>query len=172
VDEIRRRKVEEQLREELASLILGGEVKDPRVGSLTSITRVEVARDMSYARVYVSTFGIETAAEGAGFAEPSRGGIASQAGKASPDTTSEASPASTAPASARLAEGHGDELAGQYRAHSVDGAVEGLTRAAGFLQSRLAKRVRMRLTPKLIFVADRGIKEGFELNEKIKGLFQ
>jgi len=49
-------------------------------------------------------------------------------------------------------------------------AVEGLTSAAGYVQSQIAKRVRLRLTPVLRFYEDKGIKEGFEMTEKIRGL--
>jgi len=56
MDEIRRRRVEEQLRDIIAGLILGGHVKDPRVSPFISITRVEAARDLSYAKVFVSAF--------------------------------------------------------------------------------------------------------------------
>jgi ribosome-binding factor A len=118
VDEIRRRRVEEQLRDVIAALILGGQVKDPRVGPFISITRVEAARDLSAAKVFVSAF-------------PG-------------------------------AEGVGDAL---------DLAVAGLANAAGFIQSQVGKRMKTRLTPHLTFIADKGIKEGFELNERMKGLF-
>ena len=121
MDEIRLRRVEEQLRDVIAALILGGQVKDPRVGPFISITRVEAARDLSAAKVFVSAF---------------PGSEASSAG--------------------------GD---------SLDLAVAGLENAAGFIQSQVAKRMKTRLTPRLAFVADKGIKEGFELNEKMKGLF-
>ncbi|HTX73385.1 MAG TPA: 30S ribosome-binding factor RbfA [Rectinemataceae bacterium] len=121
MDEIRRRRVEEELRDLIATLILGGEVKDPRVGPFVSVTRVEAARDLSAARVFVSSF-----REG------------------SPD----------------------DDSAG-----SLDRAVAGLQHAAGFIQAQLGKRLKTRLTPRLHFLPDKGIKEGFELNERIKGLF-
>jgi len=49
--------------------------------------------------------------------------------------------------------------------------VAGLANAAGFIQSQLAKRMKSRLTPHLNFIADKGIKAGFELNERMKGLF-
>ena len=52
----------------------------------------------------------------------------------------------------------------------LEESVQGLQRAAGFIQSRIAKRVRIRLTPVLHFVADRGIRDGFEMTEKLKGL--
>jgi ribosome-binding factor A len=121
VDEIRRRRVEGELRDMIAELIIGGQVKDPRVGPFVSVTRVEAARDLSYAKVFVSVF--------PGTEEGER-------------------------AADRLAE-----------------AVEGLQHAAGFIQAQIGKRLKTRLTPHLSFVADVGIKEGFELNERMKGLF-
>ncbi|MDR2602403.1 MAG: 30S ribosome-binding factor RbfA [Spirochaetaceae bacterium] len=44
------------IQEKIASLILDGSVKDPRVDSFISITRVEVSKDLSYADVFVSSF--------------------------------------------------------------------------------------------------------------------
>ena len=130
MDEIRRRRIEEQLRDVIAALILGGQVKDPRVSSFISITRVEAARDLSAAKVFVSVF------PGSGVSE----------NKA---TTVEASQPDVA----------------------LELAVAGLANAAGFIQSQVAKRMKTRLTPHLTFIADTGIKEGFELNERMKGLF-
>lgn len=46
----------EQIREEIASLIVSNKIKDPRVCSMLSINRVIVSRDLSYAKVYVSSF--------------------------------------------------------------------------------------------------------------------
>lgn len=115
MDEIRRKRVEETLRLEVSSLLMRGEVKDSRVDSFLTITRAEVARDGSHARLYVSTFK------------------------------------------------EGDAL---------EQGVAGLNHAAGFIQSGISKRLRIRLTPRLVFVPDTGIKDGFELGEKIKGLFQ
>jgi ribosome-binding factor A len=123
MDEIRRKRVEEELRDVIASLILGGQVKDPRVGPLVSVTRVEAARDLSAARVFVSTIG------GASGADP---------------------------------DGSGKEL---------DAAVSGLQSAAGFIQAQVARRMKTRLTPKLTFIGDKGIKEGFELGERMKDIF-
>ena len=45
-----------QLRDEISTLILRGDVKDPRVSTYLSINRVEVASDLAYAKVYVSSF--------------------------------------------------------------------------------------------------------------------
>lgn len=114
MDETRRKRVEEQLRHEVSELILRREVKDPRVDSFLSITRVEVARDGSHAKLFVSTFR------------------------------------------------EGDALAK---------GVAGLNNAAGFIQAGISRRLRIRLTPRLVFLADPGIKEGFEMGEKIKDLF-
>ena len=102
------------MKEEISRVISSGEVRDPRVGSLLSITRVEAARDGSSAKVWVSCIGEDTG--------------------------------------------------------ELESAVEGLSSAAGFIQAQLAKRVRLRLTPVFRFMADHGIKEGFEMTEKIKGL--
>ncbi len=123
MDEIRRKRVEEELRDIIASLILGGQVKDPRVGPLISVTRVEAAKDLSTARVFISTF--------AGDIE-------------------------TTP------------IRDRYK--DLDTAVQGLQSAAGFIQGQLARRMKTRLTPKLTFIGDRGIKEGFELTEKMKDI--
>ena len=46
----------EQLREEIATMLMTGQIKDPRVTSYLSINRVEVAGDLAYAKVYVSSF--------------------------------------------------------------------------------------------------------------------
>jgi ribosome-binding factor A len=113
MSEVRSKRVEELLREEIASLILRGEIKDPRVHGLLSITRVEAAKDFSYAKVFVSSLS-----------------------------------------------GGGD----------LDAAVEGLNSAHGFIQSVIGRKIRLRLTPKLHFVADTGVAEGFAINEKIRGL--
>ncbi len=53
----RTRRVGEQIQRELAQLIRE-EVKDPRVGMVT-VSAVQVARDMSHAKVYVTVLGSE-----------------------------------------------------------------------------------------------------------------
>jgi ribosome-binding factor A len=42
------------IQEKIGSLILEGKIKDNRVNSFLSITKVNVSRDLSYADVYVS----------------------------------------------------------------------------------------------------------------------
>jgi ribosome-binding factor A len=125
MDEIRRRRVEEQLRDVIASLILGGQVKDPRVGPFVSVTRVEAARDLSTARVFVSTIAGAVSADAVG------------------------------------GPGGGAEL---------EEAVQGLQSAAGFIQAQVSRRMKTRLTPRLTFIGDKGIKEGFELGERLKDI--
>ena len=44
----------QMLQEKIGSLILEGKIKDSRVNSFISITKVKVSRDLSFADVYVS----------------------------------------------------------------------------------------------------------------------
>jgi ribosome-binding factor A len=55
--ELRLKRLESLLREEISAMILRGEIKDPRLESLTTVTEVTVARDLGHAKVYVSRFG-------------------------------------------------------------------------------------------------------------------
>ena len=48
--------------------------------------------------------------------------------------------------------------------------VLGLQSAAGFIQSQLAKEMRIRQTPRLRFHEDLSIREGFEMVKKIEDL--
>ena len=116
MNQVRKRRLEELIREEISKMITFGEIKDPRVNSFLSITRVEASQDGSHAKVFVSSL---------------------------------------------------DDIEGH-----LDEAIIGLSHAAGFVQSIIAKRVRLRLTPLLTFVADRSLKEGFELTEKLKDLLK
>ena len=52
----RAQRVAGSIKEEVSD-ILRLELKDPRLANMTSITTVEVTRDLSYARIYVSIFG-------------------------------------------------------------------------------------------------------------------
>ena len=55
--EVRLRRLESLLREEICSMIFSGEIKDPRVERLTTVTEVNVSRDLGHAKVWVSRFG-------------------------------------------------------------------------------------------------------------------
>ena len=111
--EFRTERVGQLIQEKIGALIVEGKIKDPRVNSFLSVTRVQVSRDFSWADVYVSTFRPE----------------------------------------ANLARG-----------------VEGLQSAAGFIQSQLAREMRIRQTPRLRFHEDLSIREGFEMVKKLEDL--
>jgi ribosome-binding factor A len=55
--DVRLRKVESLLKEEISGLISRRVIKDPRLAPMTTITDVEVSRDLHYAKVYVSLYG-------------------------------------------------------------------------------------------------------------------
>jgi ribosome-binding factor A len=65
---------------------------------------------------------------------------------------------------------YADCYVSSYKSAGLATGVEGLQSAAGFIQSQLAKTMRIRQTPKLRFHEDRGIREGFEILQKIEGL--
>ncbi|MFA6937043.1 MAG: 30S ribosome-binding factor RbfA [Treponema sp.] len=103
----------EQLKAEIANMIITHEIKDPRVSEFLTVDRVEVSGDLSYAKVYVSSF---------------------------MDT------------------------------NSVKRGVEGLNSAAGFIQSTIAKKLTIYKFPKLTFILDTSLKEGFEMVQKLNAL--
>ncbi|MFC2602317.1 MAG: 30S ribosome-binding factor RbfA [Treponema sp.] len=109
----RMQRLDAQLREEISSLLLRGEIKDPRVSNFLSINRVAVSSDLSYAQVYVST-------------------VLSDA--------------------------------------QLEKGVDGLNNAAGFIQSSIAKKLRIRKFPKFTFVVDKGMKEGFHMVQRLTEL--
>ena len=111
--EFRMLKLGEQIREEISKLIMLQKVKDPRVSTFLSINRVEVAKDLAYAKVYVSSFLNES---------------------------------------------------------QVKKGVEGLNSAAGFIQSSIAKKLTIYKFPKLTFVEDTSIKDGFDMVNKLNRL--
>ena len=47
-------------------------------------------------------------------------------------------------------------------------SAKALNHAAGFIQAQLAKKLRMRHTPKLTFYSDTSIQEGFAVNQLIR----
>ena len=81
--EYRTERLGQLIQEKISGFILAGKIKDPRVTSFLSITRVQVSRDLSYADVYVSNIraagSIERGAEGlqsaAGFIQSQLGAV-------------------------------------------------------------------------------------------------
>jgi ribosome-binding factor A len=65
---------------------------------------------------------------------------------------------------------YADCYVSSYKSAGLATGVEGLRNAAGFIQSQLAKTMRIRQTPRLRFHEDRGIQEGFEIVRKIEDL--
>ncbi|MCD6121843.1 MAG: 30S ribosome-binding factor RbfA [Spirochaetales bacterium] len=57
MSEVRIRKVESLLLEEISEIILKEDLKDPRINKLLSITEVRVSKDLGHAKVYVSYYG-------------------------------------------------------------------------------------------------------------------
>lgn len=55
-------------------------------------------------------------------------------------------------------------------AHQTKQGVRGLESAAGFIQTTLSKKLRLRQFPRLSFIFDESIREGFEMVRKIDGL--
>lgn len=103
----------EQIKQEIATMLIRHEIKDPRVNEFLTIERVEVAGDLAYAKVYVSSFM--------------------------------------------------DDKAVERGAH-------GLQNAAGFIQSSIAKKLSIYKFPKLTFVADFSMRDGFEMVQKLNEL--
>lgn len=49
-------RVNDEITKELANIIRGG-LKDPRIGVMTSVLRVETTQDLKYCKVYISVLG-------------------------------------------------------------------------------------------------------------------
>ncbi|MBF0455182.1 MAG: 30S ribosome-binding factor RbfA [Magnetococcales bacterium] len=47
------------IRKEIAAMLLNGEIHDPRLGGVISITDVEMSRDLQYATVFFTQYGGE-----------------------------------------------------------------------------------------------------------------
>ena len=46
----------EQIKQEISTMLLRHEIKDPRVSEFLTINRVEVTPDLAFAKIYVSSF--------------------------------------------------------------------------------------------------------------------
>jgi ribosome-binding factor A len=72
--QFRTERLGQTIQEKISSLVLEGKIKDKRVNSFLSITKVDVSKDLSYADVYVSEIrgkdverGVEGLQSAAGF---------------------------------------------------------------------------------------------------------
>ena len=110
---VKNTRVNSEVHREISEIIR--EVKDPRVGIMTSVTDVEVTPDLKYANVYISALGSEDA-------------------------------------SAKT--------------------LEGLKAANGFIRRELARRLNLRNTPELRFLADDSLAYGMKMDKLINELMQ
>lgn len=94
----RSERVAQEIRDEVA-LMIGRELKDPRIGFVT-VTRVDLTPDLRYARVYVSVLGDKD---------------------------------------------------------QQKKTLQGLKQATGFVRREVGRRLRMRLTPEVQFLFDKGL---------------
>ena len=113
MSDIRLKKVESLLREEISQLIVGQKIKDPRVTPFLTVNLVKVSRDLGFAKIYISSFENEK---------------------------------------------------------KLESAVEALNHAAGFIQREVGRKLQTRTTPRLTFIVDTSIRDGFEINRKIEEL--
>jgi len=49
-------RINEEIRKEISDIIRN-QVRDPRLTAMVSVTRVDVTKDLRYAKVYISIFG-------------------------------------------------------------------------------------------------------------------
>lgn len=59
-------------------------------------------------------------------------------------------------------------ISGSCSEKQIEKSVEALNRAAGFVQSVIGKKLKTRLTPRLTFIYDSSIRDGFEINRLIE----
>ncbi len=94
-------------------MIARGQIKDPRIEPLTTVTEVNLSRDLGHAKVWVSR--------------------------------------------------HGDRAA-------VSQSVEALNHAAGFIQGVLSRRIALRTFPRLTFLRDDAMENGFRVAQKLRDI--
>ncbi|MBF0623731.1 MAG: 30S ribosome-binding factor RbfA [Magnetococcales bacterium] len=111
----RTNRIRSEIQREIALMLERGEVKDPRLSGLISISDVEVSRDLQYATVYMTVFG-----------------------------------------------GEGEDPGAQD--------LKILNGAAGFIRSRLSRRLSMRQTPQLRFAIDGSFEYGSRMDRLLKSL--
>lgn len=56
MNEKRINRISEEVKKVMSELLYNG-LKDPRISSMTSVTRVEVTRDLRFAKIYISVLG-------------------------------------------------------------------------------------------------------------------
>lgn len=56
MDDIALKRMESQITELISTLLMQGAVKDPRLSRFISISGIKVAKDLSFAKVFISSF--------------------------------------------------------------------------------------------------------------------
>ena len=113
MQEIRKKKVESLLREQISYLIQSGQIKDPRINRFVIITDTEISNDLKEAKIFVSCPGNRSKQE-------------------------------------RI--------------------IKVLNKAAGFIQGKLAKKIRLRFTPHLKFYPDNSLNNARKIEELLATL--
>lgn len=108
---VKNTRINSEVQREISEIIR--ELKDPRVGIMTSVTDVEVTPDLKYAKVYISALGDDEASEK---------------------------------------------------------TIEGLKAASGFIRRELARKLNLRNTPELRFLADTSLAYGMKMDKLINEL--
>ena len=110
-NEARLSRVNEELKKELSNII-SYELKNPNVTGMISVTKVKIAPDFKYAKVYVSIL----------------------------------------------------------NSKNTNKTMEGLKESAGFMRSKLAKTINLRITPELVFELDDSLDYGEKIDKILKEL--
>lgn len=55
MDDIRKQRIENLMKEKISQMIVRGDIKDPRVNTMVTVSRVDISRDLSIAKVYISS---------------------------------------------------------------------------------------------------------------------
>jgi len=134
----RAQRVADQIQRDIAALIQF-EVDDPRIG-IVSVTGVDVSADLAHAKVYVTSLGQAEAIQG----------------------------------QAEAIQGQAEAAQGQYQREPSEAAerasresTAALNGAAGYLRGLLARRLQLRVAPKLRFQYDASVERGRQLDELI-----
>lgn len=106
---VKNTRINSEVQKVLAETIRG-EIKDPRIASLTSVVAVEVSPDLKTCKAWISVLGDEAAQKE---------------------------------------------------------TMAGLRSASGFIKSRLAKEINLRITPEVQFIMDQSIAYGVNMSHKI-----
>ena len=112
MDSYNAKRLESRILEAINTLIVSGEIKNPGLSRFATATDIELSKDNSFARVYVSCL--------------------------------------------------------EENRHQK--SVDALQSAAGFIQSRLAKILKTRNTPKLVFEMDTTQREASRVNDLLESL--